>query len=186
LSTSTICEVEPVTELWLPRTGKGIVQVLVDTADYELIAPYRWYVLNQGYASAYISKGRRNRVSVRMHRFLMGLYGDNNDPTKIVDHINHNTHDNRRSNLRVVDKSANNLNRNGSRADTTSKYRGVCYCRRTGSWQATAMIKGKKTWLGRHATEELAAEAVRDFFASQGVLYGNLVRRPTPSGDRYG
>lgn len=88
---------------------------IVDEEDLKRLSEYSWSCNSNGYAEARI----KNKL-VRMHRFLAcpapGLY---------VDHINGNTLDNRKSNLRSVTprENANNARKRGDK--TTSKYRGV-------------------------------------------------------------
>ena len=66
--------------------------------------------------------------SERMHRIVVGI--DRFD-TRQVDHINGDTLDNRRVNLRVVDASTNSFNRDRQR-NNTSGYVGVTFHKQTG------------------------------------------------------
>jgi len=72
-------------------------------------------------------------------------------PSEDVDHINGDTLDNRRENLRPVTRSLNNLNRRS--------VKGVYYHKRHKLWQAYISINRKRTHLGWHKTEEAAREA---------------------------
>lgn len=69
---------------------------LIDEADYELINPYKWYA-NRFRCSLYACtkttvKGRKR--TLRMHRLIAKT-----PPSKVTHHLNHNSLDNRRSNL---------------------------------------------------------------------------------------
>ena len=84
-----------------------------------------------------------------LHRLIM-LPGRGG---KEVDHINGDTFDNRRKNLRVVSRSANHQNRNTN----SSVFVGV---RKLGrKWDARITYNKKGISLGRHDTEEQAALA---------------------------
>lgn len=85
--------------------------VLVPSEDYERIAKHSWHIhrsagkgrdKGEPYARATI-KGKK----VYMHRFILGV----TDKGKQVDHKNHNTLDNRRENLEVVDAKTNQRRR---------------------------------------------------------------------------
>lgn len=84
----------------------------------------------------------------------------------VVDHINHNTLDNTRENLRVCSVGENNMNRRYSaRSDTGSlrNFRGVYKsynCKSKQRWQAK-IAKGNKTniYLGTFDSQEAAAKA---------------------------
>jgi len=86
------------------------------TSDLDIIKGHNWH-LSLGYAKASINGG-----SVGMHRIIMGV----TDPRMVVDHINQDKLDNRRTNLRVVTRGANNQNRSKEVTESsTSKYKGI-------------------------------------------------------------
>ena len=97
-----------------------------------------------------------------MHRVILRA-----KPGQIVDHINRDTLDNRRANLRIVTASQNNWNQRLLPAHNTSGYRGVsqviCHCvsRRYDEvkWQATINVKKRMIHLGYFASREAAAHA---------------------------
>jgi hypothetical protein len=96
-----------------------------------------------------------------MHRLILGLpVGD----PRLGDHINRNRLDNRRSNLRIVDRAGNGQNV-GSRAGSTSSFRGVSWDSRNRKWSAQCMLRQKLYHLGRYTSEIEAARAAAAFRA---------------------
>ena len=77
-----------------------------DKEDYDKIKNHSWHKLSTGYIASKI-KGK----CTRLHRFILNVVDLKNEK---VDHINRNPLDNRKSNLRLVDNSKNNLNRKTS------------------------------------------------------------------------
>lgn len=73
----------------------------VDNSDYELVMRHSWYY-RDGYALTKI-----NKKEIRMHRFILQI----TDPDIIVDHINRDRLDNRRTNLRPFTYLQNANNR---------------------------------------------------------------------------
>ncbi len=80
-------------------TNKNLFTV-VDDEDFEKVANHEWH-WTHGYARTAI-----NGKKIYLHRFVMDA-----QPEQIIDHINHNTLDNQKSNLRFCTSSQNNHNR---------------------------------------------------------------------------
>lgn len=89
-----------------------------------------------------------------LHRELLGL----TDPKVLVDHINHDPLDNRRSNLRLATKSLNGCNRGKTRANTTG-FKGVSKHNQCERWLAQIRVNNKNHYLGLFKTPEEAALA---------------------------
>lgn len=123
---------------------------IVDLADYELVSGHRWYANEKGYAVTTIK-----RVNVRMHRLIMGLI--RNDGI-LIDHINGDRTDNRRSNLRICDHRQNLCNRGIMRTNTTG-YKGVSMDKKTGFYIARIYNFDKCIYLGYYARAEDAYAA---------------------------
>lgn len=83
----------------------GITSCLIDGEDFEKLNPHRWTAQKIG-KNFYAIRKDKNNKTILLHRFLLGV--DKGD--YIVDHINGNTLDNRKSNLRICDKRLNALN----------------------------------------------------------------------------
>jgi hypothetical protein len=93
-------------------------------------------------------------TSIKLHRVItycpVGL---------VVDHINHDTLDNRRSvNLRVVTNAQNKQNP-GMQRNNTSGVRGVS--RHRNKWEARFYVDGKRFWVGSFLTLEEAEAALK-------------------------
>ena len=85
------------------HTGERIVIVLFDVDDTDLVKRYTWSVTDRGYVRAKI-RGK----NTSMHRFILGLTEVDEG---VVDHLDRNQLNNRRSNLRHTTQTENNLNR---------------------------------------------------------------------------
>jgi len=125
-------------------------RTIVDDDVYEAIKHIKWHYA-EGYARRNVREGGKQRVQ-RMHRFIMGTPGHLQ-----TDHINGDTLDNRKSNLRNCLKADNAKNAR-KRKKSLSSFKGVTKFN-DGVWRARIMINGKSISLGLHDTEEGAAEA---------------------------
>lgn len=104
-----------------------------------------------------------------MHRFILGLVPG--DGLK-GDHINLDTLDNRRSNLRVATPSQNVTN--GSiRATNTSGFKGVSQIKSTGKWRVQVSVNRVKYYRGQFDTQE---EAYAAYCAGALELQGEFAR----------
>lgn len=77
----------------------------------------------------------------------------------IVDHINGNTLDNRKSNLRICNIRQNVINRNVSKSKKSSKYLGVFWNTKNKNWYSRITVNRKQYHLGSFKTEKDAARA---------------------------
>lgn len=141
------------------KTGAVVAHALVDDDTPETITKYRWGLNNGTYAIRHsTSGGRKNRTHFLLHREVLGL--KKGDPSR-VDHINGNTLDNRRENLRLTNASQNAQNRPVRTRRGT--YRGVTWKKDqgpNGKWLARATINYKTHHIGYFEDEEEAAWAV--------------------------
>ena len=97
------------------------------------------------------SNGKKPRPRALLTRWLL-----NPDDNLVVDHINHNTLDNRRENLRILTNQQNAQNRKGCNSQNkTSGLRGVIRTK-NGKWRAYLKLNWKVVHLGTFETIEEA------------------------------
>lgn len=97
------------------------VPVLIDEADAERVLKHRWHWSAGRAGMRYAMAGK-----LYLHRFIIGA-----QPGEMVDHINRDRADNRRTNLRIVGHKESVENRGLNRNNTTG-------------------IKGVSPWRGRY------------------------------------
>lgn len=143
-----------VTAIFLQTNG-NTVECLIDTDDLELVDsfPNRWH-FQEGYAKSRIVR-HGVATHVAMHRLIMDF-----PEGYEVDHINHNTLDNRKANLRSVTKSQNQLNRKGATKLSSSGIRGIVWEGQRGKWKIRLTINGKRKRFGYYSTVEEAKVAL--------------------------
>lgn len=124
---------------------------LVDASDYERINRFAWHCTTAPGRSAYAKRQVSRGVFMPMQNEVLSA-----QPGEIVDHIDRNGLDNRRSNLRRATPSQNQFN-SKRRRDNTSGYKGVCTARKR--WRAEIKANGKRIRLGTFGTPEEAARA---------------------------
>lgn len=109
-----------------------------DLDDYDKIKDIYWND-HKGYAYG----GNINSNHLQMSRLIMGVTDSNLE----VDHINHDTRDNRKCNLRIVTHQQNLFN-NKLRKDNTSGVTGVCYLSGINKYMASITYNNKTINLG--------------------------------------
>lgn len=142
-------------------------EAVIDAQDAALVEAWNWAAQVRETAVYAFRKPRENGAQrmTYLHRVLMG------EPKGlVVDHIDGDTLNNRRSNLRVATHAENGRNSRRSRANT-SGFKGVWWHRRGSKWRAGICVAGKKIFLGGFSTPE---EAHAAYVAAATVLHGEF------------
>jgi hypothetical protein len=105
------------------------------------------------------------------HR-LAWLWSFGEWPEDQIDHRNGIRNDNRLRNLRLATQEQNNFNI-GRAGNNSSRFKGVCYDKKTGKWQSQIRAGGKRKYLGQFPSPEIAHAAYRNA-AMQ--LHGSFAR----------
>lgn len=141
----------------------GDIKFFFDYCDYDLVSGYLWHTDNKGYLKTTI----KNR-GIFIHRLIT------NCPNNlIIDHIDGNPLNNRRSNLRMVTHKENQRNKKRKQVGTTSKYFGVSRGYKN-TWRAQIRGQdGKVIKLGTYENEIDAAIAYNKKSEEFGYLTRN-------------
>ena len=130
----------------------------VDPVDYKRLRRYEWITkkgTNCFYAFRDWSGKKVGRKSVvYMHKEILKV-----PKGMVVDHINNDSMDNRSANLRAATKAQNSYNRKKISRPCSSKYKGVCWNKKSLKWQAEVMFEKKSIFLGYFKNEIDAAKA---------------------------
>ena len=122
-------------------------KAIVDDEDFEYLNTFKW-TLNKGYA---VAKLCNKSNFLQMHRFIM-FY----PKSMMIDHINRDKLDNRKSNLRVCTRLQNNFNRYRQQ-NNKSGYKGVNWAKKVQKWQALISENRKRHWLGNFGNKNQEA-----------------------------
>lgn len=165
--TTSMSDVVVLGDAALIPVGGGVFTI-VDVADLDRVTAFKWSRNNSSASGKHVYA--RNRTAGYLHRFITGA------PTGTdVDHINHNTLDNRRSNLRVCSHQSNLLNQTRKSEASNSGARGVFLRREKHGtyYQARVTVRGKARTKNFPGTPE-GLEAAK---AEVERLRANLLRR---------
>ena len=124
------------------------VYTKIDKDDLERIKKHKFTRMGRGYGKMRDKEGK----DVYLHRFIMKEY----DPKILIDHINSDPMDNRKSNLRRVTIQENCFNRTKMK-NASSQYKGVSYNKASKKWACYIKLNQVKYNLGFYDTEKEAA-----------------------------
>ena len=99
-----------------------------------------------------------NGKTALVHRIIASAFIGNIGEGLVVDHINGDGLDNRPENLRITTNQQNAKGFNKPRVGSSSKYRGVCWLKRSRKWKASIGVSGTAKYLGLFSVEEDAAK----------------------------
>lgn len=129
---------------------------LVDDEDFEWLSQWKWSAHrpnpNRYYAIRQLEK---TRIGLKMHRVILGLdYGDKRQG----DHINGDSLDNRRANLRIALPIENARNCR-MHSNNSSGFNGVSFHRNRNKWLAQYSHDRIRTHIGYFVSKVDAAQA---------------------------
>jgi len=115
---------DDVTKIYL----NGNYTILIDTKDYPLVKDVTWRIHNS--RGVLYARGWNGKKLIFLHRILIGIPPKGYD----IDHINQNSLDNRRENLRICTHAENCQNAKLSKINK-SGYRGVSWNNTNKNWR---------------------------------------------------
>lgn len=122
---------------------------IVDDDDFDLVSRFFWHKVESGRDPDYTYA----TAKVRMHRLIIdcpkGLH---------VDHINGDTLDNRKCNLRICTNAQNQQNSKSRKG--SSQYKGVSFNQKKKKWYGSFSVLGKSYFCGMFDDEIECAKAV--------------------------
>jgi hypothetical protein len=146
-----IAEIFPLALPLRARDGSVRAWTLVDVDVYDREKDNHW-CWSKGYAVC-----QRDSRMIYLHRLVVGA-GPGGLP---VDHVNRNKMDNRRVNLRRVNKRQDCQNKPS--LGGSSRHRGVNWDKTRRKWKAFAQLNGRYVHIGRFADEDTAAKAASNW-----------------------
>ena len=150
-----IDEENGIAQIELTRRDGTILWTKIDLEDLDRVInfPYTWFARYHknidGYYAAvsmYLPELKR-ATPVYLHQFIM------NSTENHIDHINHNTLDDRKSNLRELTVEQNSRYREGKNKNNKSGYRNVSWDGY--KWVVQLQINGKNKRLARFPKDQL-------------------------------
>ena len=145
--------------IFIERKDGCVIETLISTDDFDRVNEFKgkWHASldkrnNSYYISGHQPKEKGGYEKIKIHRWITRC------PKGLeVDHINHNTLDNTRENLRI---STHMENMQNLRLSITNKsgHRGVSR-RKNGKWVARVGLRGKRIHIGEFCDLNTAAEA---------------------------
>ena len=125
----------------------------IDIEDYELIKEFSWSVNQDNYVR---TQNCKTKEDIFIHRLVTHC-----PENLVVDHINHITTDNRKSNLAICTQSENMQNTN-LRSDNKSGCKGVSWCEERHKWVARLRVNKQLVLHKRFDTYDEAVKARKE------------------------
>ncbi|MGC4378279.1 HNH endonuclease [Fictibacillus sp. Mic-4] len=147
--------------IFIKRKGE-LLETVISVQDFIKVDDHEgyWYAwwsdkTKSFYVKRNLPKGKSGPVF--LHRLIM------DDPKGFhVDHIDHNTLNNTRSNLRILTHAQNQQNRKGARIESRSGIRGVGWHKQKNKWRARVTVNGREHHIGLFENIDDAEKAVKE------------------------
>ena len=143
-------------EIIIDSKKYGIKVVIIDADDIDKCKEYNWYAsrcTKEKYG--FYIRGRKvgSKSLIGLHRLIM------NFPPLNVDHINHNSLDNRKCNLRLANSSENGQNKIKCQSNNkTSGIKNIHWNKEKSKWQVKITLNKITTHIGYYKDLEKAKE----------------------------
>ena len=141
----------------------------VDAADYEWLNQWKWYAWKSPCTKSFYAMRRVGEGRMQMQRVVLGL--DFGNPIQ-ADHINRDTLDNRRSNLRLATHQQSQWNRKLKVGKSGRK--GVYLSASGNQWIAHIRENGRVRYLGRFPLDQLE-QAAKAYEEAARRIHGEFV-----------
>jgi hypothetical protein len=134
-------------KIYLYKKNKIISFSIIDKEDFEKVKTHKWVLNGDNYVI-------NSKNKLLLHHLILGkpIKG------KEIDHINHNPLDNRKNNLRFVNRSQNNMNRLVSPYNKSGKI-GVSWFNSIKKWRVYSSVNNKQVNLGYFKSKRKAIKA---------------------------
>lgn len=139
---------------------------LVDDADYEWLIQRKWHA-HRSHKAWYARRPEGRNQTVFMHREIM-----NASTGEEVDHIDGNSLNNTRANLRLCTMTQNQRNK-PKFSNNTSGYKGVSWSKQKNKWHARIYTMGRNVHIGLF---DSAVEAALAYDIAALAYYGEFAR----------
>ena len=130
-----------------------IAETVIDTEDFEKCKNGKWHLDDHGYVRGYVKTLVYDCYSLPYY-----LLGKEKTKGMVIDHINSDPLDNRKSNLQWI-TNQQNLIKTSHNPNNTSGYRGVCWDKVHNFWVADITFNGNKIRIGYFRSKKEAAIA---------------------------
>lgn len=133
-----ICDNKAILQI---RGNKHDGDIIIDIGDIDRVKNHSWYI-KDGNPTKYVA-AKIDSKTVKLHRFIMKV----SDRKQIIDHIDRNSFNNQKTNLRICTHAENNRN-TSIRPSNKSGRMGVRKVEKQGTggpaWLAEIRINGKR------------------------------------------
>jgi hypothetical protein len=134
----------------------------IDIEDVDRVAILKWNATWNNKTHSYVAVRRGHKMSRLIMNAPRGM---------MVDHVNHDTLDNRKANLRICTATENARNTRVRQGNKSSIFKGVCWNERLAKWQAYIKLATRHLYLGSFAIE---IDAARAYNAAAGKYFGEF------------
>jgi hypothetical protein len=149
---------------------------MVDDGDFEWLNKWHWFLKYNKSGIPYVVRNQHKaengikHTTIRMQRQILGLL---NGDDRQADHIDGNTLNNQRYNLRACTQQQNAWNR-GRWIKNKSGFKGVSFHAASGKWQAQACLNLHVIYLGLYLDKLDAAHAYNEFASKHHGQFARL------------